>query len=244
MIVIAVASALGVLLLRQVKPELAVIIGLVGTILIFLMLVSGLTQIISSINGIVAQTGLATELFASILKIVGIGYLCEIAASICQEAGAKAVADMVILGGKIIIMVLAIPIIQALVDGFKKLAVKIFELGEQILDWLIEGIVNIGVKLALAAKKIWEEFKTQIKRYFGNMGSFFSSGLIDKNADDFNLGSSTEESSKASAAVSKPSGAVTINIENFNNSSSSSVQSFAQELEFYRKNYALAKGGK
>lgn len=116
MIVIAVACALGVLLLKQAKPELAVVIGLVGTILIFLMVVSGLTKIISSINGIVAQTGLAVELFSSILKIVGIGYLCEIAASICQEAGAKAAADMVILGGKIIIMVLAIPIIQALVD--------------------------------------------------------------------------------------------------------------------------------
>lgn len=116
LIVIAVASALGVLLLRQVKPELAIIVGLVGTILIFLMVVNGLTKVIGSINGIVAQTGLATELFSSILKIVGIGYLCEIAASICQEAGAKAVADMVILGGKVIIMVLAIPIIQALVD--------------------------------------------------------------------------------------------------------------------------------
>ena len=116
MLVIGVASALGVLLLRQVKPELAVIVGLVGTILIFLMVVSGLTKIISSINGIVAQTGLATQLFSSILKIVGIGYLCEIAASICQEAGANAVADMVILGGKIVIMVLAIPIVQALVD--------------------------------------------------------------------------------------------------------------------------------
>lgn len=116
LIVIAVASALGVLLLRQVKPELAVVVGLVGTILIFLMVVNGLTQIISSINGIVTRTGLATELFSSILKIVGIGYLCEIAASICQEAGAKAVADMVILGGKVIIMVLAIPIIQSLVD--------------------------------------------------------------------------------------------------------------------------------
>ena len=116
LIVIAVASALGVLLLRQVKPELAVVVGLVGTILIFLMVVTGLTKIISSINGIVAQTGLATQLFSSILKIIGIGYLCEIAASICQEAGANAVADMVILGGKVIIMVLAIPIIQALVD--------------------------------------------------------------------------------------------------------------------------------
>lgn len=116
MIVIGMATALGVLLLKQVKPELAVIVGLVGTILIFIMVVSGLTQIINSINGIVNQTGMATQLFASILKIVGIGYLCEIAANICQEAGAKAVADMVILGGKIIIMVLAIPIIQALVD--------------------------------------------------------------------------------------------------------------------------------
>ena len=116
MIVIGMATALGVLLLRHVNPELAVVVGLVGTILIFMMVVSGLTKIISSINGIVAQTGLATQLFASILKIVGIGYLCEIASSICQEAGAKAVADMVILGGKIIIMVLAIPIIQALVD--------------------------------------------------------------------------------------------------------------------------------
>ncbi len=116
MIVIGMASALGVVLLRQVKPELAVVVGLVGTILIFMMVVSGLTKVVSSINGIVAQTGLATQLFASILKIVGIGYLCEIAASICQEAGAKAVADMVVLGGKIIIMVLAIPIIQALVD--------------------------------------------------------------------------------------------------------------------------------
>lgn len=116
MIVIGMASALGVLLLRQAKPELAVIVGLVGTILIFMMVVSGLTKIVHSINGIVAQTGLATQLFASILKIVGIGYLCEIAASICQEAGARSVADMVVLGGKIIIMVLAIPIIQALVD--------------------------------------------------------------------------------------------------------------------------------
>ncbi|MBS7401329.1 MAG: hypothetical protein KIG16_02320 [Eubacteriales bacterium] len=116
LIVIAIASALGVLLLKQVKPELAVVVGLVGTILIFLMVVNGLTKIIGSMNNIVAQTGLATELFASILKIVGIGYLCEIAASICQEAGAKSVADMVILGGKVIIMVLAIPIIQTLVD--------------------------------------------------------------------------------------------------------------------------------
>ena len=115
-IVIGIATMLAVVLLRQVRPELAVVVGLVGTVLIFLMVVSGLTTIISSINGIVERTGMAPQLFASILKIVGIGYLCEIAASICRDAGANSVADMVMLGGKITIMVLAIPIIQALVD--------------------------------------------------------------------------------------------------------------------------------
>ena len=39
MIVIGLASALGVVLLRQAKPELAVVVGLVGTILIFMMIV-------------------------------------------------------------------------------------------------------------------------------------------------------------------------------------------------------------
>lgn len=116
MIAVGIATTVAVVLLRQLKPELAVVVGLVGTALIFVLVVSGLTTIISSINGIVARTGLATQLFASILKIVGIGYLCEIAAGLCKDAGSNAVADMIILGGKITIMVLAIPIIESLVE--------------------------------------------------------------------------------------------------------------------------------
>lgn len=115
-IAVGIATTVAVVLLRQLKPELAVVVGLVGTALIFVMIVSGLTTIISSINGIVARTGLATQLFSSILKIVGIGYLCEIAANICKDAGSSSVADMIILGGKITIMVLAIPIIEGLVE--------------------------------------------------------------------------------------------------------------------------------
>ena len=115
-IAVGIATTVAVVLLRQLKPELAVVVGLVGTALIFVMVVSGLTTIIGSINGIVARTGVAVPLFTSILKIVGIGYLCEIAANLCQDAGSSAVADMIILGGKITIMVLAIPIIEGLVN--------------------------------------------------------------------------------------------------------------------------------
>ena len=115
-IAIGIATAVAVLILRPLKSELAVVVGLVGSAIMLVLIISGLANIVSSINGLVARTGLATQLFASILKIVGIGYLCDIAASICRDAGSQTVADMIVLGGKVTIVILAMPIIQSLVD--------------------------------------------------------------------------------------------------------------------------------
>ncbi len=115
-IVVGVATALSVLLLKQMKPELAVIIGLVGSVIIFVMVVSGLSQVVITINKIATDTGIAPEIFSSILKIVGIAYLCEIASGICKDSGAASVSDMIIIGGKVLIMVLAIPIIEGLIS--------------------------------------------------------------------------------------------------------------------------------
>ena len=115
-IAIGIATAVAVLILRPLKSELAVVVGLVGSAIMLVLIIGGLADIVSSINGLVARTGLATQLFASILKIVGIGYLCDIAASICRDAGSQTVADMIVLGGKVTIVILAMPIIQSLVD--------------------------------------------------------------------------------------------------------------------------------
>ena len=115
-IAVGIATALSCVLLKQMRPELAVVVGLVGTIVIFVMVIGGLTNVINSINGIAQRTGLAPEVFGSILKIVGIAYLCEIAAGICKDAGSGSVSDMVLLGGKILILVIAIPIIEALIE--------------------------------------------------------------------------------------------------------------------------------
>jgi stage III sporulation protein AD len=113
-IVVGVAGAVACILLRQTKPEIAVVVGLCATVIILFMVVSGLADIISAVHTIATQTGIKSEILASILKIVGIGYLTEIGAGICKDAGSGSVADMVILGGKIIILVVAIPIIQGL----------------------------------------------------------------------------------------------------------------------------------
>lgn len=113
---IGIATAILCLILRQTKPEFAVVIGIIGTIIILFLVMDGLSAVIVSINSMANKTGIKTEILSAILKIIGIGYLCEFATSICKDAGANSISEAVTMGGKIIILVLAIPIIESLIN--------------------------------------------------------------------------------------------------------------------------------
>lgn len=52
----------------------------------------------------------------TVIKIVGIGYITEFAASIVEESGSKAMADKIVMAGKIIILIVSLPILSALFD--------------------------------------------------------------------------------------------------------------------------------
>jgi stage III sporulation protein AD len=52
----------------------------------------------------------------TILKIIGIAYIAEFGAQIVRDAGQEAIASKIELAGKILIMVLAIPIITVIVE--------------------------------------------------------------------------------------------------------------------------------
>ena len=53
-------------------------------------------------------------MFTTLLKIIGVGYLIEFAASICNDSGNSSIADKIILSGKLIIFALSLPIITNL----------------------------------------------------------------------------------------------------------------------------------
>ena len=52
----------------------------------------------------------------SVLKIIGIGDLIEFCAGGCNDTGNSSIADKVILGGKVLIFVVAMPIVTNLLD--------------------------------------------------------------------------------------------------------------------------------
>ena len=118
---VAFVTAITALLLKQSKPELSLSITVAGVIVILLFLVDALKDTVGII-GVLAQTsGVENGLIKILLKIVGVGYVAEFSAGVLTDFGAQAVADKVVLGSKIVIVIIALPIFQnllSLVSGF------------------------------------------------------------------------------------------------------------------------------
>ncbi len=113
---VGIISAIAVVVVKQVKPEFAIVVGLAGGIVMLIMIADSLGGVVGYLKEIVSKANIDETLFSCILKIIGIGYLTEFAAGICTEAGSVSIASKIILAGKVIILCLAMPIITSLLD--------------------------------------------------------------------------------------------------------------------------------
>ncbi|MDD2227410.1 MAG: stage III sporulation protein AD [Clostridia bacterium] len=113
---IALITCVATLIVKQVKPDFASLVTLAGGIIILLMLIDYINQIFQVLNYIVEKTNLSPGLFGIVLKIIGIGYLTEFTANICSDSDSTSLANKVLLAGKIIILVMALPILTNIID--------------------------------------------------------------------------------------------------------------------------------
>jgi len=113
---VALLTTFAVLVLKPTRPDIASVVGVAGGIVVLFIFIESLGQVISNITLIVQRTGIKSEVFSALLKIIGIGYLTEFCAGICTDAGNQSMAQKVILGGKVIILVLALPIVNNLIE--------------------------------------------------------------------------------------------------------------------------------
>ena len=103
-------------LIKQIRPEFYIVVILSGSVVMLMMIVNQLQVLFNYFLTIFGQTGLDYKLFASILKILGVGYLSEFASGICVDSGNSSIGDKIILAGKVLIVVLSLPIITSLLD--------------------------------------------------------------------------------------------------------------------------------
>ena len=110
---IAVITAVSAFILKQHKSELVPLCLTAGGIIIFLYAFDYLTESIEFLKSFTQSTGIDNVVIRTIFKIVGISFLIELTASSVKELGFEGVADKLILCGKIVLFVVAIPILSS-----------------------------------------------------------------------------------------------------------------------------------
>lgn len=83
---------------------------------IFLYLMDQIYTIISMIEKIATSAGVNMKYVETILKIIGIAYIAEFGAQLTKDAGQGAIASKIELGGKILILVMAVPILTVIIE--------------------------------------------------------------------------------------------------------------------------------
>lgn len=104
------------LVVKEQKPLFAFLITLFAGVFIFLFVVDELVKIISLLEHIAADANVHLMYLQTILKIIGIAYIAEFGAQIAKDAGQASIASKIELAGKVLILVLAIPIIKAVIE--------------------------------------------------------------------------------------------------------------------------------
>lgn len=123
-IAIALVTCVATLIVKPVRPDFAIFISIVGGIILLFMLISYLSNIFEVFNEIFHLTQVNSSLYAIIFKIIGVGYLIEFTASICADTGNNSLGDKVLLGGKIVILVMALPIVTSILEIIMELLPK------------------------------------------------------------------------------------------------------------------------
>lgn len=118
---LALVTTILLLILRQERPVLAVVLSIVFSIIIFTVMMGKMASILNVMRELTRRAEVNYFFFATILKILGVAYLGEFAAAICQDAGEQAVAKKVEFASKIIIAVLALPIMIAILESLMQL---------------------------------------------------------------------------------------------------------------------------
>ena len=107
--------------LKKDNPEFALLVTISGGVILLVMTLSSMSGAVAAFDDLVNKTGVDQKLFGGVLKIIGIGYVTEYASAICEDYGSRSTADKIQLAGKITVFIMALPVINSLIESITQL---------------------------------------------------------------------------------------------------------------------------
>lgn len=92
------------------------LIRMTAVIIFMIFIISQLGSVFQVVRDLAARLNMDDTYLNIILKVVGIAYLAEFGSQLCEDAGEKAIGSKIQWAGKVMIFVVATPVILALVN--------------------------------------------------------------------------------------------------------------------------------
>lgn len=115
-IFIAVITVILGITLSKFNSEFKVYITVIFGIVVIFMLFNELKTYLGEIVNLFIRYDIKTEYFRTILKIVGIAYICDFISLLCKDLDYESVGKKVEIAGKLIILIYSIDIIKLFLD--------------------------------------------------------------------------------------------------------------------------------
>lgn len=113
---IGIVSGVLIVAVKQKQPEMGMQISIVAGLIIFIYVLDYLVTAVEYIRDIVGRYDIPYEGITIVLKIIGIAYICEFAVQVLADTGEEAIASKVELAGRVLIIVLSLPVITSFLN--------------------------------------------------------------------------------------------------------------------------------
>ncbi|MFC5403947.1 stage III sporulation protein AD [Cohnella soli] len=105
-----------ILVIREQKPIFAYLLAAFVGVSIFLAFIGKIDNVITVLEELADRSGIPAVYLKTMLKIIGIAYVAEFGAQIVRDAGLESIASKIEFAGKMLILVMAVPIISVIVE--------------------------------------------------------------------------------------------------------------------------------
>ncbi|MCG8641079.1 MAG: stage III sporulation protein AD [Desulfobacterales bacterium] len=114
---IGIITTILIVVIKEHRPEMAIQLTILLGVLIFLLLMDKITSVVTVIKSIANEANISLLHLTIIFKIIGISYIAEFGSQICKDAGEGVIAAKIELAAKILIMIMAFPIMYAIIKS-------------------------------------------------------------------------------------------------------------------------------
>jgi stage III sporulation protein AD len=99
------------LTIKKQSPEIALLITVASAVLLFIMVLPELAYAMGVFSQLGEMLDGGARYVGLVLRVIGVAYMAELGASVCADAGESAIAAKIDLAGRMVILVMAMPVV-------------------------------------------------------------------------------------------------------------------------------------